>query len=187
MKKILIFALAAVMVVGCSAGKQGGQAAETDKGAENACQFVKEQVPELREDIESVEVIETDTLLSDIILSFERIRFAEATTKFIDEEISRNEFEKIIQDRELILKDIGYSWDFGIVVNDSLRKLEKYESCWRKVYKVKVTMKSGTTREPRVLMDNDGITPRMLETKFGRELEEYYEDIERARNYLRMY
>jgi hypothetical protein len=51
---------------------------------------------------------------------------------------------------------------------------------WRKVYKVLVTMKSGDTKEPRVLMDNDGITPKMLEMDFGKQLEEYEREIMQA-------
>lgn len=157
------------------------------KGAENACQFVKEKIPELRDDIASIEVVKTDTLLGDIILIFEKALFAKAGSDFLNETITREEYEKIIDERELVLTDIGDSWQFGIVVNDSLRQLEKYKSCWRKVYKVKVTMKSGVTREPRVLMDSDGMTPRMLEKEFGRSLEEYWDGIIKARRYLRMY
>lgn len=44
---------------------------------------------------------------------------------------------------------------------------------WRKVYTIRVTMKSGSTKEPRVLMDQDGITPRCMEKEFEKELKDY--------------
>lgn len=184
MKKIFIAALVALMAVSCNNGENKNT---VDKGAENACQFVKEQIPELREDIASIEVIDVDTLLCDEMLSFTQIEFAKTITDFLNDSISKKEFKEIIELRELVMKDIGNSWEFGIVVNDSLRRLEKYDGCWRKVYKVKVTTKSGTTREPRVLMDRDGETPRMLEMKFGKLFNEYGDEIDRASEYLRMY
>ena len=150
------------------------------QGGRNAAQYVKEQVPGLREDIASVEIVEVDTLLSDIALSFSRGSFAKAGADFWEGNISRDEYQKMIEDRAQVLQDIQYSWQFSLVVNDSLKKLSKYDSMWRRVYKVLVTMKSGDTREPRVLMEQDGITPRMLERDFGKQLEEYEHDILQA-------
>ena len=59
------------------------------------------------------------------------------------------------------------------MVNDSLHQQPKYDYQWRKVYKVQVTMKSGDTKTPRVLMDQDGITPRCLEKEFEKTLQEH--------------
>ena len=58
---------------------------------------------------------------------------------------------------------------------------------WRKVYTVKVTMKSGTTKEPRVLMDTDGITPRMMERDMEKAIEEHTKHILEVQEYLWTY
>ena len=172
MKKVLMTMVVSA-IVACSSSPYG-------QGGENACLYVKEQVSGLRDDIAKVEVMGEDSLLSDIVLSFERGSFAKAGVDFWDGNISREEYQKIIDERAQLLQDIQNSWQFSMVVNDSLKQLSKYDGMWRKVYKVLVTMKSGDTKEPRVLMDNDGITPRMLEMDFGRQLEEYQRDILQA-------
>lgn len=175
MKKILVYAFAAMMIAGCnSAGKQSEAVEKTDKGAENACLFVKEQVPELREDIASVEVVGVDTLLSDILLYDEAIKVGKAGNDLLERSIKYSEYRTIMNEAERIYNDIHNSWAYSLVVNDSLRQLKKYENCWRKVYKIKVTMKSGVTREPRVLMDIDGVTPIMIEKDFEKQLNEHY-------------
>jgi len=79
-----------------------------------------------------------------------------------------------------VLYDIKMSWIAPDVAGDSLRKLDKYNSSWRKAYVVKVTMKSGDTKEPRVLMDMDGLTPRLLEMDFIKSLDEYDRKIKQA-------
>ena len=165
--------MAVAVVVACSSSPYG-------QGGENACQFVKEQVPGLREDIAKVEVVGEDSLLSDIALTFSRGSFAKAGVDFWEGNISPDEYQKIIDERAQLLRDIQDSWQFPLVVNDSLKTLSKFDGMWRKVYKVIVTMKSGDTKEPRVLMDNDGITPRMLEMDFGKQLEEYEREIMQA-------
>ena len=141
---------------------------------------MKEQVPGLRDDIAKVEVIREDSLLSDIALTFSRGSFAKAGVDFWEGNISPDEYQKIIDERAQLLRDIQDSWQFPLVVNDSMKTLSKFDGMWRKVYKVLVTMKSGDTKEPRVLMDNDGITPRMLEMDFGKQLEEYEREIMQA-------
>ena len=174
-KKIFIGLVGFMGLIGCV---DGGM--KYGKGGENAIQFVKEQVPGLRDDIASVEIIEEDSLLSDIALGHDAVIFAKAGADFWQGTISREEYQRIIDEREHLLNDIEYSWRFPLVVNDSLKKLGKFDGMWRKVYKVLVTMKSGDTKNPRVLMDGDGITPRMMEVDFGRKLEEYHREIMQA-------
>lgn len=153
-----------------SCGKYG-------EGGRNACQFVKEQVPGLRDDIKNVEVIAEDSLLSDMMLAFGQPEFAKAGTDFWEGTISRDDYARIIDSTTLVLQDVANSWQYSNVVNDSLRRLKKYEDEWRKVYTVRVTMKSGVTRDARVLMDRDGRTPRTLENDFMKKLEEYQQII----------
>lgn len=159
MKRRIIILLAIVsMAVSCDqVNNKYGQ------GGRNAAQYVKEQVPGLCEDIASVEVIEEDSLLGDIGLIFGSTILAKSSLEFQEGTLSKDKFNAIIDSLAHDATDVEYSWRFSNVINDSLRTLQKYSGQWRKVYTVRVTMKSGTTKEPRVLMDNDGITPRMIE------------------------
>lgn len=174
-KKVFIGLVGLMGLMGCVNGGMN-----YGKGGEHAIQFVKEQVHGLRDDIASVEVIEEDSLLSDIALVYDAVSFAKAGADFWQGTISREDYQRIIDERERLLNDIENSWRCPLVVNDSLKKLGKFDGMWRNVYKVLVTMKSGDTRKPRVLMDGDGITPRMMERDFERQLEEYRREILQA-------
>ena len=172
MKKVILITITLLVFISCQqvVSKYG-------QGGRNAAQFVKEQVPELRDDIESIEVIEEDSLLCDIGLTFASVQLARAESEFYEGMISRQRLENIIDSVSNAIKDVQYSWQYGIVVNDSLHKIPKYESQWRKVYKVCVTMKSGVKKYPRVLMDNDGITPRCIEKDFEKDIQRYIDDM----------
>jgi len=54
-----------------------------------------------------------------------------------------------------------------------LKNLKKYDGQWRKVYTIRVTMKSGITKEPRVMMDKDGLTPRIMEKDIEKILDDF--------------
>lgn len=157
------------------------------QGGQNACQFVKEQVPGIRDDIANVEVIEQDSLLGDIGIIFAKTELAKKSNLFLAKEITKDEFEAFVDSITHNATDIAFSWQFGIVVNDSLKQLEKYKYQWRKVYKIRVTMKSGITKEPRVLMDDDGITPRMLETDMEKTLNDFTKDVIDATHLIYQY
>lgn len=111
-------------------------------GGDNAAQYIKEKLVLQSDNIKSIETIEEDSLMTDLGLYFRD------------------------DNKPLLKSDIIHSWIYGIVVNDSLRKLEKYDGMWRKVFTVCVTMKSGKTHRVRVLMDEDGTTPRETEDEF---------------------
>lgn len=168
MKKIFI-TLIVLSVIGC------GQiiVSKYGQGGKNAVQYVREQVPELREDIESLEATAEDSLLTDRMLSFGKVQFAKAGADFWQDEISREQYQNILDSTSQVLQDVQNSWIYGIVVNDSLRRLKKYEYNWAKVYTVTIKMKSGVEKKVRILMDNDGITPRMTEKQFSIKLQEY--------------
>lgn len=168
MKKFLI-TLITLSLIGCnqmSVNKYG-------QGGKNAAQYLREQVSNLDEDIESIETTAEDSLLTDRMLSFGQVQFAKAGADFWQDRINREQYQDIIDNTSQALQDVQNSWLYGIVVNDSLRKLSKYEYNWAKVYTVTIRMKSGVEKEVRVLMDQDGITPRMTEKQFGEELQEY--------------
>lgn len=175
MKKVLLLIALMVTISSCNTDQM-----KYGQGGKNACQYVKEQVPQLRDDIQSIEVIEEDSLLTDRILAFDQVKFARAGADFWEGSLSREEYQKIIDEASLTLYDIRSSWVTPLAVNDSLKKLSKYDDCWRKVYTIRITMKSGTTKEPRVLMENDGITPRALEMDFIRSLDDYDRNIKQA-------
>lgn len=162
-----------------------GSCGKRDIGAEHAIQYVKEQVPGLADDIESIEVTGVDTLLSDIWLVYEQVNFAKSGYDFLNDSLSLHKYSRMIDEWEQTIYDINTSWTYGMVVNDSLRKLEKYDGCWRRVYKILVTMKSGTTKIPRVLMDDDGITPRMIERDFENKMNEWMKKTQEARDNIK--
>ena len=69
-------------------------------------------------------------------------------------------------------------------MNDSLIKLEKYQFNFRKVYTVRVTMKSKVSKEIRVMMDKDGIIPWYTESEFADNLKQYVDIMGDAINTL---
>lgn len=181
MKKVFLVMMMAATVA-CST-----QQKKNDPGKENVCQFVREQVPELREDIASVDVIAEDSLLSDVGLMFASSELLRMSSAYLKEEVSKQEFQALIDSIAHEVTEVGYSWQFGKVANDSLRKLEKYGGIWRKVYTVRVTMKSGTTKELRVMMDDDGITPRMMERDMKETLDNIGREVMDAQRTARTY
>jgi len=163
MKKVL-FSIAILMMsmTACNNSPYG-------EGGYNACQFVKEQVPELRNDIVSVEVIAEDSLLSDIGLTFASGRAAKIKNAYNEGRISYNEMDRVLDSCKAELMAVEQSWKYGTVS----KRIKKYKNQWRKVYTVKVMMKSGIIKTPRVLMEQDGLTPQKIESDFMINLMEY--------------
>ena len=167
MKKVL-FLLFISLLVSCNTNQM-----KYGQGGRNACQFVKEQVPELRDDIAKIEVIGEDSLLTDMFLDSGDLALHKGEVDYYEGRINRQQLDSIIESVALYLNDLEHSWTIGIVVNDSLRKLQKYSYKWCKAYKVKITMKSGVTKEPRVLMDQDGVTPYCMEKDIEKSIHEH--------------
>ena len=153
MKKVLMTMVVAA-IVGCSSSPYG-------QGGENACQFVKEQVPGLRDDIAKIEVVAVDTLLSDIGLMFATTRAGNVKLAYYDGKLSYAEMDRVLDSCQVELMHVENSWRYGVTPKD-----KKHRSQLRKVYTVRVTMKSGDMKEPRILMDEDGVTPRLMEMDF---------------------
>lgn len=181
MKNFFIIAILFVLT-GCNQTQM-----KYGQGGKNACQFVKEQVPGLRDDIQDLEVIAEDSLLCDFGMTFGDLTLSKQGAAFLKGEISKDELSATIDSVAKAATDVEYSWRFSNVVNDSLKQLPKYDGLWRKVYTVKVTMKSGTTKEPRVLMDTDGKTPRMMERDMEKAIEEHTKHILETQEYLWAY
>ncbi len=158
MKKIITtVVLAAFFMLGCDNDRM-----KYGQGGVNAIQFVKEQVPELSNDIDKIEVIGEDSLLTDLGLTFASNRAASIKAAYFEGRISYDEMSRVLDSCKAELMVVEQSWKYGTVS----KKIKKYEYQWRKVYTIRVTMKSGVTKEPRVLMDQDGVTPRIVESDF---------------------
>ena len=163
-------------------------ALSTDPGARNAEAYVKEiitQSPRYNiDDVASIEAEPTDSIMSDIILSFEQRQLLDAQLEFLRGTKTSKEFRESINTFTRYCEDVSDSWEFTSVVSDSLHQIEEYSSLWRKVYKVTITFKSHTTKTIRVMMDNDGVTPYQTEAKASDEICKYYELINEAYNSL---
>lgn len=163
--RIIIIAIAVFFIfVGCNSDRT-----RYGQGGANAIQFVKERVPELKNDIDKIEVIGEDSLLTDLGLTFASIRAANIKAAYYEGRVSYDEMDRVLDSCKAELMVVEQSWKYGTVS----KKIKKYEYQWRKVYTIRVTMKSGVTKEPRVLMDQDGVTPRKLESDFMLDLLNY--------------
>lgn len=147
------------------------------EGGQHALQYLRERTFNVDSEIEKMEVTGVDTLLSDVLLTFGSTDFAHTGADFWEDKISKEEYQKSIDKFSQIATDINNSWMYPVVVNDSLRKLNKYDGAWRVVFEITTTMKSTITKTTRVLMDNDGITPRMTEKEFTSDMNEWTEKI----------
>lgn len=154
------------------------------KGGSNAEQFVREKTVLVRDDIASIETIREDSVLSDIGIGFQTMQLLEAGTNYLQGNITRDDYTQTINEATLLMKDIQDCWDSPTSVGDSLRRAGKYDGMWRKAYTVEVTMKSSVKQTHVVLMDTDGITPRMTEREFASCLDKFSRDISRAINSL---
>ena len=174
MKKIYV-TLIVLSMIGCSqANNQYGQ------GGKNAIQYIREFSPELKENIVSIDVTKEDSLLTDRTLAFGQVQFVKAGADYWQDLISRKQYQHIIDSTTQAIQDVQNSWQYGNVVNDSLRTLSKYKYNWAKVYTITFRMKSGYEESVRVLMDKDGITPRMTEIDFDDKLQQYTDQVIKA-------
>lgn len=153
-------------------------------GGSNAEQFIRENAVMLRDDIASVETIREDSVLGDIGIGFQTMELLKAGTNYLQGNITRDDYTQTINEGTLLMKDIQDCWDSPTSVGDSLRRSGKYDGMWRKAYTVEVTMKSSVKKTHIVLMDTDGITPRMTEREFASGLDKFSREIARAINNL---
>ena len=177
MKKVLSITIMLLMLVSCNQSKFG-------KGGENAEQFIREKAVLVREDIATIETIREDSVLGDIGIGFEVNCLLKAGTNYLQGNITRDDYTRTINEATLLMKDIQDCWENPEVVGDSLRRIGKYDGMWRKAYTVEVTMKSSVTTTHIVIMDRDGITPRITDKDFSKRLYDFSRDIARAINSL---
>ena len=168
------------MLIGCQGGGYG-------QGEKNAAQYVRELIPEQADNIASIETIAEDSLLSLVGFGFAEMEMSKQGSAMLAGTITPEQYLAIIDSVSNAATDVANSWQFSAVVNDSLKTLAKYNGLWRKAYTVRVTMKSGTTKELRVLMDQDGITPSMNEREMQQAIEEHAQHILESQRYLSGY
>lgn len=134
----------------------------TTKYAEtNITAFVKEQLGDTSQNIESVEIIKTDSMLTDGILNEERLR--SQSDSLVSGQISDDKFREIVDDAYAAYHDLYTCWRYGDK-NDSLASLKKYVGMWKKTITVRVTYKSSATEDIRIVME--GEKPVMTEDQF---------------------
>lgn len=169
MRKVLLF-IALLALVSCSEKNQ-----KHDQGGENACQYIREKFPELREDIQSVDVVYDDSVM---VLLYKTLDIYEEQHKCFDNKITIKQLRAYRDSMQNIYFDVMRSWVMDKKDNDSLRHLSKYKGLWRKAYLIEVTMKSSKTSQYRVSMDEDGTTPSMTSDEFYKSSESFYKALD---------
>lgn len=131
MKKVILMMMMAV--AGCTSSPYG-------QGGENACQFVKEQMPEKVKDAASVKVVGKDSMVVyDVPMLMEKLK-----SKEVDADLN------IITCKEL---------------REFAESISKQQEA-RVVYWVAVIKKSSKQEVIGVIMEADGTTPYMLRDEY---------------------
>ena len=168
MKSAFFTTVIALVMMGCAFNSG-------DIGKDNALQYVREAIGNM--EVKSIEVVHTDSLLCDVPLMFQMNGLLKAESAFLEDKISADSLQHAIDKILDMQMDIMNTWMYGIVVNDSLKNVPGYAGAWRRVHTVQVTLPSTETKQTRVLMDSDGITPRCLENEFVDIINKYGDDI----------
>lgn len=165
MKKTILCLLAGVLLVSCGESK-------VEAFAREKCH----EVGVTDEDIKSIESEKTDSMLSDSFVAFNSVRLAKAKYEHTTGKMTDDEFHAMLEEDGVATDDILHSLRYGIVVNDSLKKLQKYKNCWREVHKVTITMNSGVQKSFNVILDKDG-TPMMTDGELEKKMEEHIQTL----------
>lgn len=169
-KKIVILVFISLLI-SCA-----GNTVIESQAQKNARQFVKESTFINPENIEQIEVSKPDTIISDIVLSFEYNAFLKSQSEYLYGNISQDSLESVTQSFQSAISDVELASTIGIT-----RELkEKYADALRCCYKVSVIMKSGTTQDFSVIMDADNETPYKFLHIFINDLNNYKKEISNA-------
>jgi len=168
MKKFATITIMLMVLISCQQSKYG-------RAGDNAIQYLREQMTGQMDNIESMEIIKEDSVLSSILLSFAETEFHMENVKYLNDEISPEQYRAFVDSIDRVLTDVTRSWVMDQEWGDSLKRLDKYASSWRKAFIVQVTMKSGSQSQHRVCMDQDGTTPSETEEQFTKQHNELQE------------
>lgn len=160
-----------------------------NQNGDKATAYVKEKMHELNlqdSDIESIEAEESDSVLSDILISTMRNDLLRSISQYQEGKIKKNDLIAKKDKYEELIDAVYSSLHYGIVVNDSLKTIKEYDQDWRQCYSVNVKMKSGKSNVIKVIMDKDG-SARMIEKELDEAIDEYRETGFNAENVLNNY
>ena len=154
---------------------------EQDQGKRNATKFVEDAIGRSlaldASQVESIEIVDEDTLLSHAMLMVPLNEILKAKSQFIQGEITRDSLTSVCDKDFRYWEAVQTSWyvDSKFGKNDP-----QYQTWLRRVFKFKVKFKDGKLREPRLVMDADGITPVALESEVQMKLGEYNQELSSA-------
>lgn len=161
------------------------------EGEKNAIQYIREIINESSkysiDNVQSIDVVGTDSAITVVAMATPSVEISRLGAGYLQGKVKRETYGKALTNANKMLYDIYSSFDRGVLVNDSLKKLVKYEGMWRKVYTVRITNKSKTYKHVRVIMDRDGVTPFMTEAEFGNQLQKYQDEILKAQEDMLYY
>ena len=143
------------------------------QGGINACQYVREQMQDQSVNIKNIEVIREDSVLSPLIILIGKTEIYKKSIDLYDGLIANKQWQEYIDSMVIVGYDVQRSWIMDKRDCDSLKQLSKYHGSWRKAYIVEVTMKSNTSKQYRVCMNEDGVTPSMTAEEYLKEQKEY--------------
>lgn len=166
MKKYIISSLLVATLISCDDIK-------LTEAQRNAKQFTIERIDASIalnvENVKEITVGEPDTIISDMPLSFAEIELYKAQGDYYQGIITHDSIMRIYERASQLSFDIRTVAQFCL--NDSLKNIYKDEL--RLSYPVHVKFKSGDTRNVSVVMDRDGITPRIFRHKLLEDIDSY--------------
>lgn len=157
-KYIYLSGVLFLLLMSCSKGNN-----EYGQGGENAIKYAIEQSDIELDNLENIEVTDADSMLTGLL--YNEQEFKEKSDAFIENRISKEEFEVIVQEESNAMRDIYKLWRYGDN-KDSLKSIGKYKDAWSLVYTITIIQKSMAHKNIRVIMEEDGITPKMTEDEF---------------------
>lgn len=181
MRRYLFFATIAISLIGCfgetekedeAESVDANSSATSSMGSDNALKFV---IYEFKaEDADSTHVQIDEHVLSDDMIARKDSALMEMYISFCKGKMELDEFESEANELADILEDVNNSID-RTADTESLE--DKYND-WRRVYKVSI-WKSKKKRTFRVVMEDDGNTPRCLDTEYKNDLGKYEHSLQR--------
>ena len=147
-----------LLLMSCSKGNN-----KYGQGGKNAIKYAIEQSNIEPDNLENIEVTDADSMLTGLL--YNEQEFKEKSDAFVENRNSKEEFEVIVQEESNVMRDIYHLWRYGDN-KDSLKSIGKYKDAWSLVYTITITEKSTAHKNIRVIMEEDGITPKMTEDEF---------------------
>ena len=165
MKQCIFIATLLISIISCS---------KFDEGGDNACQFVKEQ---LSLDFENVESIEPTAIFEVAIINISE-RNEDIMKKYKEEKdgiISKEDLVSFYNRLNNEVEAANDSWS-GLQ-EDKQKAIDAGVTAIRRVYNVAITMKSKKKTNVNVIMEDDKVTPYMLEKDYIDRLWEFQKEI----------